>query len=233
MDHSHYVGVIQNPELKGAFPYVEFRSEPRPNTPGVLTRLSSRWFRTWQTRRMPIPVPYIDGVGKFSIHRLGVWFTTPETWYASITATIASRLLTLYSRRSKHKYIDGSTRNLIFRVASFYAFSHDNYALDRILANLRPNGLSVVKKLYRFFVSKLGETFRFVHSQTNFQVLWLTFRSKWIRDKPSIVEKMIRDSGLVYPSLRHGKFRFFGVNPFLFSLNWLVRRRTVEDTLYL
>jgi len=201
-------------------PYREFSCRPRAFHPGILTKLSSRWFRHWSTKVLPIPVPYIDMRGKFTIHRLGVWETYPETWFASVVATINSRLLSFYNRRSK-KYIDRSTRNFIFRVATFYAFTHSNYALDRILANLRPGGLTVAKSLLRFFVSNLGETFRFVSNQANFNALWFSSRSKWIRDKPQLIEDILDRFPFCSKSGRRRKRRFLIANPFLSTLNWL------------
>jgi len=201
--------------------YEEFPQQSPRQTPGILVRESARWYRFWETKVFAIPVPYISNVGKFTIHRLGVWRTTPETWYASVVATVFNRMLNLYSRRSGREFIDGSARTLIFRAASLYTFTHSNYAMDRLLANLWPKRLSVFRRLIHQFSCKLGANFGFVYGQSKLQLLWLTYRSKWTRDKPSIVIDMIQNSMLVYPTRRCGKYRFFEINPFIKTLNWL------------
>lgn len=199
-------------------PYIPFSPrKPRPFTPGILTRLSSRWYRHWSTKELCLPVPYIDHVGKFTIHHLGYWYTTPETWFASTTSTVYHRLLCVYSRRSKGSRIGGKVKDLIFNLATFYAFTHSSYAMDRFLANLRPKGLKVLKKLYFAFSSKMDATFRFVHSQTCYQVSWLTFRSKWIRDK----SKRVDDIPILEVGFRRGDvIKFYGQSPFMKAVQW-------------
>lgn len=203
--------------------YIEKKvSGHSPDFPGFRARSSNRWFRHWQSVRMPIPVPYIDRFGKFTIHRLGVWFTNPESWYASVTSTIDSRLLSLY--RSRHNgwfKLTIAERNLITRISALYAFNHNNYFMDRILANLRPGRLGIAKSIFNSFRSRMGETFRFVYSQTITQVSWLNFRSKWIRDKPS---SEIISNARRFTFVRQGakdKIKFYGRNPFLDSLNFI------------
>jgi hypothetical protein len=207
-----------------SLPYIPFGCCKPGLHHGILVRNSHRWYRFWHTKSLVCPVPYIDNVGKFSIHQLGVWKTPPETWFASVTATINNRLLKLYQDRARKRFIKKSDQNLIFRISAWYAYSHDTYRYDRLLANLRPSRLQVCKSLLNYYVSKLGETFRFVYSQANFQALWFSFRSKWIRDKPKQrLFELLDKSPLTFK--RKNKFQFFDGNPFLSTLNWLVVHR--------
>jgi len=212
-------------KCQGGAPYQPFKvSCPKPRVPGVLTRISSRWYRGWKTKCLPLPVPYIDNMGKFTIHQLGVWRTTPETWFASVVSTINNRLLAVFSKRNSHEYIHKRTRRFIFSVSVFYAYTHSSYVLDRILANLFPKRMRIAERILKSFSCNLGEPFRFVNDQTSFQVLWLSFRSKWTRDKPS----MEKDGYSLYPALgglRKGIFHFDSGNPFLKTINWMVLRR--------
>lgn len=197
-----------------------------PGFPGLRTRTSKRWFRYWRTESYSLPVPYIDKTGKFTIHLLGQWKTTPETWYASITSTIDSRLWSLFSTRFRRCKCTESDRNLVTRISALYAYTHNNYFLDRILATLRPGKLQVAKSIYYSFAKRLGENFRFVNSQTNLQVSWLNFRSKWIRDKPTMVERCF-DSfyQLMVRKKKNKRYTFIEGNPYLKTINYLVVNR--------
>lgn len=185
---------------------------------------------------MTIPVPYIDHVGKFTIHRLGTWYTYPEVWYASVTSTIDSRLFSLYQKRcnQKGRRITRSDRNLITRISSLYAYNHNNYFMDRILATLYPGKLGVVKSIFNSFRTRMGETFRFVYSQTSFTVSWLNFRSKWIRGKPYAngLASLLKFS-IVLESKR--KIKFDEGNPYLKTLDYTKVNRlwkSRDDTIY-
>jgi hypothetical protein len=216
-----FVGPVDDPLLRGATPYVPFRlCKPRSQHTGILTRLSTRWYRHWETKVLPLPVPYIDHVGKFTIHQLGMWWATPEQWFASVAATVSDRLFRLYCRRNSYRYVKRQTRELVTRIAVLYTATHSNYVLDRLIANLKPDRLKVCEKLLCYFVCRLGTNFRFVYSQTCFQVSWLSFRSKWIRDKPNETSKMLSTLSLSSPRARGKKHRFLLGNPFLFTLDY-------------
>jgi hypothetical protein len=173
-----------------------------------------------------MPVPYIDKVGKFTIHLLGTWKTTPETWYASITSTIDSRLWSLFSARFRGGKCTDADRNLITRISALYAYTHNNYFLDRILATLKPGKLQCAKSIYYSFAKRLGENFRFVNSQTNIQVSWLNFRSVWIRDKPTMVARCFDSfSQLLEKKRKNKRVSFIEGNPYLKTINYLVVNR--------
>jgi len=216
-----YIG--PNPgHLSGATPYQPFvLSAPKSLVPGMLTRLSSRWFRHWETKSLPLPIPYIDHVGKFTIHQLGSWQTTPEQWFASVSATVSDRMFRLYCKRSNFRYVKRHVRENITRAAVLYTATHSNYMMDRLLANLRPDRFKVFQKLLHYFASRMGTNFRFVYSQTCLQVSWLSFRSKWIRDKPNEVMKMLSTLLLTFKPAGRKKHRFLFKNPFLCTLNYL------------
>lgn len=219
-----YVGPLANPILNGAVQYTPFQARrPDDLVPGILTRKSHRWFRSWTSSEVTVPVPYIDSSGKFTIHTLGKWKCHPEVWFASVSSTIANRLLSLLNRRAKGRlFLDRATRTLLYRIAALYTYSHSNYFLDRVLANLRPGRLKILKNLFFFFLRKSGANFRFVHNQTNINVSWFLFRSKWIRDKPQIVLRYLSKETLVcFKRSSKGKYRFFHGNPFMNALNWL------------
>lgn len=212
-------------ELKeGSIPYVAFDSDGhQPGYPGWRTRASQRWFRYWSSKRFSIPVPYIDRFGKFTFHRLGNWYTYPETWFASLVSTIDSRLWSLLGSRSRGVYrFSESDRNLVTRISILYAYTHNNYFMDRILATLRPGKLGVSKSIFNSFRTRLGETFRFVYSQTSIQVSWLNFRSKWIRDKPLESTLKTLDSFSFVKRRKKGiKVTLTEGNPYLETLNYL------------
>jgi hypothetical protein len=215
---------VDNPNLRGAVQYVPFEAKsPDDLVPGILTRKSHRWFRHWDSSEYLLPVPYIDRAGKFTIHKLGVWKCHPETWFGSVSSTVSNRLLNLLNRRSHGRlYMSKQIRTLLFRIACLYTYTHSNYFLDRVLANLRPERLKVLKNLFFFYLRKSGANFRFVYNQTNINVSWFLFRSKWIRDKPQIVERFLSKETLVcYKRSPKGRYRFFRVNPFLSAVNWL------------
>jgi hypothetical protein len=217
-----YIGPVADPVLRAALPYVPFRlSQPTTQVPGFLTRLSSRWYRHWETKVLPLPIPYIDHVGKFTIHQLGSWWMTPEQWFASVAATVNDRLFRLYCRRNQYRYVTRHVRDLLTRAAVFYSATHNNYIFDRLLANLRPNRLKVFEKILYYVVCRLGANFRFVYSQTCLQVSWLQFRSKWIRDKSRESLEMLSTLFLSVRTGRRKKHRFVGANPFIFTLNYL------------
>jgi hypothetical protein len=223
-DTQTYVGLCRQPNLRGATIYSSFRlTKPVAGVeyPGVLLRLSSRWYRHWESKTLPLPIPYIDHVGKFTIHQLGSLWMTPEQWFASITATVSDRLYRLYCRRNKHSYVKRHVRLLVTRAAVLYTATHNNYIMDRLLANLRPERLKVFERLLHYFVCSLGTNFRFVYSQTCSQVSWLSFRSKWIRDKPNETTKMLLDHCLTFKVGKMKKHRFTIGNPFLCTLNYL------------
>lgn len=211
----------------GSIPYVAFDARGHnPGFPGLRTRTSRRWYRHWQTKEFVLPVPYINVVGKFTIHLLGTWKTTPETWYASITSTIDSRLWSLFSARFRRRKCTDSDRNLITKISALYAYTHNNYFLDRVLATLRPGKLQHAKSIYYSFAKRLGENFRFVNSQTNLQVSWLNFRSVWIRDKPTVVARCFDTfSHLLGRKRKNKRVSFNEGNPYLKTINYLVVNR--------
>jgi len=214
---SNYVGVNN-----GGEPYVPFEAKGHnPGFPGFRSRTSQRWLRTLPTsREMVLPVPYIDRFGKFTIHLLGVWKTRPETWFVSVASTIDSRLWYLYRHYNKKSKLDTSSRNLITRVSLYYAWSHNNYFIDRIIANLLKGRFKVIKSILTSFTKRAGETFRFVYSQTCLQVSWLNFRSKWIRDKPKGDDPNQKFSHIVSSNLRKGTFKYIIANPFCCALDF-------------
>lgn len=165
-------------------------------------------------------------MGKFTIHRLGSWYTCPETWYASITSTIDSRLWSLCCRRFRRCKLTASDRNLITKISGLYAYTHNNYFMDRILATLKPGKLKIARSIFFSFAKRLGENFRFVNSQTSSQVLWLNFRSKWIRDKPKEVARLLDTFRFTIIDLRKRKRASFkDGNPYLKTINYLVVNR--------
>jgi hypothetical protein len=219
---SHFVGPKSriSGSQDSASDYVPFvLRAPSPWTPGVLVRASTRWFRHWKTVKYSIPVPYIDHVGKFTICRLGRWLTYPEVWFASVTATISDRLLALYLRRSKFRNPGVRTRLLIYKIATYYAFTHSSYVYDRILANMFPKRLNIAARILSYHSSNLGADFRFVHDQAQFIASWSLFRSKWIRDKPSEVDTLIKDNPIIKVGRKKHAFRT--LNPYIRTLNWL------------
>lgn len=204
-------------------PYTERYFDSEPRFPGFRTRISKRWCRDLpSSKEMMIPVPYIDKVGKFSIHRLGVWRTTPEQFYMSVASTISSRLWTILRKRSGDVKNGISDRNLITRISLFHAYHHNNYFIDRILPNLFPGRMKYAKSIFKSFKARAGETFRFVYSQTSLQVSWLNFRSKRIRDKPHDGGGDFQWSSILTRKKIRGRthLSYLGVNPFVLTLDY-------------
>lgn len=217
----HFVGPIDKPDLRNASVYCPFMLRaPSPCTPGVLVRASQRWFRYWKSDKFPIPVPYIDSVGKFTICLLGKWLTYPEVWFASISSTISDRLLSLFLKRTHYHHPGKRVRLLIYKIAVFYTYTHSSYVYDRILANLFPKRLNIAAGILSYHSSKLGADFRFVHDQAQFIASWSLFRSKWIRDKPRDLVLRLRYNP-IFKGIRNKKLNFQKMNPYIRTLNWL------------
>jgi len=222
LDKPFLSSYVSEKGLSGSTPYVpKHVSGHNPGFPGFRARTSERWFRYWKSKRLTIPVPYINNVGKFTVHQLGTWYTYPEVWFSSVTSTIDSRLWSLFRRRCFQSGYrpSRSDRNLVTRISSLYAFNHNNYYWDRILATLYPKKLGVAKSIFTAFRSRMGETFRFVYSQTSFIVSWLNFRSKWIRGKPyeSGLSSLLSFPVVESQSRRRVKF---DINPYLETLDY-------------
>lgn len=149
---------------------------------GMVTRTSTRWFRHWTSERKYRSVPYVTETGKFSAQELITWNCYPEQLLASLTSTVYTRLLKIWmKRKQRFRDIRRKDKNLLFKVAAYYATTHSDYFLDRALACLhKPGPLS---SLVVCFVRKLDDKFWFVYSQICNQIYWLTFQSLGISDK--------------------------------------------------
>jgi len=147
-------------------------------------RSSCRWFREWGSTRAPYPIPLVCSSGKFSGSTLCFWKAYPEQISASLSSTVYSRLSRIVGRRHGWRYMRRN-RELLFKIAAFYTVTHIDYYLDRFLGIFKQRSHGAAQSLLCWLLSRLGDNLRFVYNQICSQISWLTFRSKWIRDKPS------------------------------------------------
>jgi len=121
-------------------------------------------------------------------------------------------------------------KNLLVQVATLYAYSHNSYIFDRILANLKPKRFKIARKLYSSAKARLGAPFRFVSNQALYNASWLSFRSVRTRDKPQEFDE--KDLSFL-PTIRKkgGKKRKLLLvdSPYLKALDWTKAARYVAN----
>lgn len=222
----------------GDRPYKPFKARaPKAKELGILTRLSGRWYREWESEETTIPVPYIDKVGKFTTTRLGVWRTTPETWFASTCSTVYNRLLGLLKKRSGRKMINKSYKEIISKFAIYHTYHQSDYVYDRMLANLRLGRLKVLHALYAKYSRHTDDNYRFVYSQASTVAHWLSFQSLRICDKSKVkIEKQwifydhLEQFEHMFKEYPEGDRRSFKhCNPFIFPSHRYCKTVVKED----
>lgn len=156
-------------------------------------RSSRSWIQCFNTPNGGLNVPYIDNLGRFSGHTLYKWSCDPRSLVATVTSTIARRVM-VYARRHNKAYLVRRYSKSILGAAAYYAMSKNSHFWDRILyfcRNLQKCG-TLIHRLRLFFSSKWDDNKRFVISQVIFQTNWLLFRAFRPRDKSLFYGKVKR-----------------------------------------
>jgi len=149
---------------------------------GMEIRKSNRWADCPLVSRYILH--YYNKLGQNTGCQLASVRCTPQQFIATTISTILNRLSCRVRcnndmRRTKIDRVQLSS------IAFIYAYTKNNWFLDRILALLKnyKRNKKAIQGIVMKFVSKFDENTRFVHGQVKYQTCWLYTRGLRPRDK--------------------------------------------------
>jgi hypothetical protein len=150
----------------------------------VSIRSSISWIECHKTPNGGLAIPFIDQLGRFTGHTVYKWSCDPRSLIATVTSTIAKRLLR-YARKHNKGYLVRRHSRLLLESAAYYAMTKNSHFWDRVLYFARDLATrsNLIHRTRLFFSSRWSDSKRFVYSQVTFQTNWLLFRAFRPRDK--------------------------------------------------
>lgn len=135
---------------------------------------SRKWIANIKEETYLYGIPFVDHEGVITCRILYYTRMTPSQFLISLTSTVYYRLMTRFNltkRRIKHQY-----EVVLFRIASYYAYSLDKYLFDRVTKTLFKS-FSLSRRL-SFVCFTRTVNFRFYYIQALQTASWIKSRGR-------------------------------------------------------
>jgi hypothetical protein len=130
--------------------------------------------------------PYVNELGVNTLQPLARISCQPQVIVSSFYSTCFSKLVAHIRKITKKDSFIFERRDVIAAIVAYYTVTQNKYMYMRMVSLLLRARRDILRSFLVFHFSALTENTRFVFCQIWKQIIWLTFRSRRIRENNNV-----------------------------------------------